>query len=87
MVNVYRTAIVTALAALAVAACSGNGSVASNNSGSSQDVTSKDVTTDTANTSSQSDKNLVSESGGSDFTESTDRYFGHDHDRIRRCVG
>ncbi|MBY8297618.1 collagen-like triple helix repeat-containing protein [Vibrio fluvialis] len=64
MVNVYRTAIVTALAALAVAACSGNGSVASNNSGSSQDVTSKDVTTDTANTSSQSDKNLVSESGG-----------------------
>lgn len=64
MVNVYRTAIVTALAALAVAACSGNGSVASNNSGSSQDVTSKDVTTDTANTSSQSDKNIVSESGG-----------------------
>ncbi|MBY8314423.1 collagen-like triple helix repeat-containing protein [Vibrio fluvialis] len=64
MVNVYRTAIVTALAALAVAACSGNGSVASDNSGSSQDVTSKDVTTDTANTSSQSDKNIVSESGG-----------------------
>lgn len=65
MVSLHRNVAITALLALLVSACSGNGRVASGQSGGTDDITNGEVTTDsTTSTSTQNDKNIVSETGG-----------------------